>query len=208
MLDNKGFDLWADDYDQSVGVTDDDGEYPFAGYKEVLARIYDAIMGKDSCSVLDIGIGTATLSTKLYEAGNNIVGIDFSQKMLRIAAERMPNAALIQHDITNGLPDLGGRRFDFIISTYAMHHLGDSAKIALIKRAVEYLSPGGKIIIGDIAFKAAEDQEKCRKDCGDGWDDDEFYFVMSQLEPLLADFDWNYQQISHCGGILTLRQRD
>ena len=33
MLDNKGFDLWADGYDIDVGITDDNNEYPFAGYK-------------------------------------------------------------------------------------------------------------------------------------------------------------------------------
>ena len=35
MLDNKGFDLWADGYDKSVGMSDEDGTYPFAGYKTV-----------------------------------------------------------------------------------------------------------------------------------------------------------------------------
>ena len=55
MLNNKGFDLWADNYDQSVGAADDDGRYPFAGYKEILARIYDAVMDKAPCGVLDIG---------------------------------------------------------------------------------------------------------------------------------------------------------
>ncbi len=32
MLDNKGFDLWADGYDKSVGISDEGNEYPFAGY--------------------------------------------------------------------------------------------------------------------------------------------------------------------------------
>ncbi len=40
MLDSKGFDLWADGYDQSVGLSDEDGTYPFAGYKQILNEIY------------------------------------------------------------------------------------------------------------------------------------------------------------------------
>lgn len=28
MLNSKGFDLWADDYDKSVGISDEDGIYP------------------------------------------------------------------------------------------------------------------------------------------------------------------------------------
>lgn len=41
MLDNKGFDLWADGYDKSVGVSDEDGTYPFAGYKDILNEIFN-----------------------------------------------------------------------------------------------------------------------------------------------------------------------
>ena len=40
MLDNKGFDLWADGYDQTVGVSDEENTYPFAGYREVLGTVY------------------------------------------------------------------------------------------------------------------------------------------------------------------------
>lgn len=34
MLDNKGFDLWADGYDVAVGLSDESDTYPFAGYKK------------------------------------------------------------------------------------------------------------------------------------------------------------------------------
>ena len=36
MLDNKGFNLWADGYDRSVDISDEDNTYPFAGYKKYL----------------------------------------------------------------------------------------------------------------------------------------------------------------------------
>lgn len=36
MLTDRGFDLWADGYDKSVGVSDEEGSYPFAGYKQIL----------------------------------------------------------------------------------------------------------------------------------------------------------------------------
>ena len=55
MLDNKGFDLWADGYDKTVGVSDEGNTYPFAGYKDVLGTIYKTIMEKPNAVVLDIG---------------------------------------------------------------------------------------------------------------------------------------------------------
>lgn len=69
MLDNKGFDLWADGYDKSVGLSDEDQTYPFAGYKGVLARIYQLVMAREKAKVLDIGFGTGTLTNRLYEQG-------------------------------------------------------------------------------------------------------------------------------------------
>ena len=60
MLNDKGFDLWADGYDKSVGISDEGSTYPFAGYKKVLGYIFQAVMEKQSPTVLDIGFGTGT----------------------------------------------------------------------------------------------------------------------------------------------------
>ena len=74
MLNNKEFDLWADGYDKAVGLSDEGNTYPFAGYKKVLGFIFQTIMGSESAVVLDIGFGTGTLTTKLYEHGCSIYG--------------------------------------------------------------------------------------------------------------------------------------
>ena len=78
MLDNKGFDLWADGYDAAVGLSDEENSYPFAGYKDVLGYIFQEIMTKKKAKVLDIGFGTGTLTKKLYENGCDVYGQDFS----------------------------------------------------------------------------------------------------------------------------------
>lgn len=39
MLNEQGFNLWADGYDRSVGLSDEGNTYPFAGYKRVLNAI-------------------------------------------------------------------------------------------------------------------------------------------------------------------------
>ena len=41
MLNNKGFDLWADSYDKTVGISDEENTYPFAGYKKFLVHFSD-----------------------------------------------------------------------------------------------------------------------------------------------------------------------
>lgn len=44
MLNDNGFDLWADGYDESVGLSDEAGTYPFAGYRAVLGEIYRRVL--------------------------------------------------------------------------------------------------------------------------------------------------------------------
>ena len=80
MLNKKGFDLWADGYDVSVGLSDEENTYPFAGYKTVLNSIYRTVLAKPKATVLDIGFGTGTLTAKLYEQGCAIYGQDFQRE--------------------------------------------------------------------------------------------------------------------------------
>ena len=207
MLDNHGFDLWADGYDKSVDIADENDLYPFAGYKNLMNLIYNAVMAKCPVRILDIGIGTGTLAFKLYESGNKITGVDFSKEMINHSRAKMPDAKLIQHDFTKGLPgELRDEKFDFIISTYALHHLADHEKIDFIQTLLGHLDKGGIIIIGDVGFQDRESLEKCQKSCGNQWDEDEFYFVFSELEDKLSRCcAMAYYQVSHCAGILEIR---
>ena len=203
MLDNKGFDLWAEGYDRSVDISDEDNTYPFAGYKKVLAGIYEAIRKGQGKRVLDIGFGTGVLACKLYENGHDITGIDFSKRMIQIAQEKMPSARLIQHDFSKGLPaELGDSQFEAIICTYAIHHLDDAAKIEFLKELQTHLLPAGKIYIGDVAFATREELAACRESCGDEWDEDEFYIVAEEVTKEIASV--RFEKVSHCAGILTL----
>jgi len=207
MLDDKGFDLWADGYDKSVQLSEEDNEYPFAGYKDVLNTIYNIIHRKEKAKVLDIGFGTGVLTKKLYDDGYEIYGIDFSERMLEISKEKMPLAKLVQYDFSRGLPkELENIQFDYIISTYAMHHLEDEDKIKLINKLEEYLSRDGRIIIGDIAFETRELLEQCKVKYENYWDDEEIYFVFDELKEFFPEEDISFTTISHCAGIIQLRK--
>ena len=207
MLDDKGFDLWADGYDKSVQLSEEDNEYPFAGYKDVLNTIYNIIHRKEKAKVLDIGFGTGVLTKKLYDDGYEIYGIDFSERMLEISKEKMPLAKLVQYDFSRGLPkELENIQFDYIISTYAMHHLEDEDKIKFINKLEEYLSRDGRIIIGDIAFETRELLEQCKVKYENYWDDEEIYFVFDELKEFFPEEDISFTTISHCAGIIQLRK--
>jgi len=208
MLNNHGFNLWANGYDKSVNAADENNQYPFAGYRELMNTIYGTIMNKRPATILDIGIGTGTLAHMLYQSGNTITGVDFSSKMLSIASAKMPGATLIQHDFTQGLPpQLNQSKYDFIVSTYALHHLTDEEKLPFIQSLLGHLNENGTIIIGDVSFNTRSDLEACENANEDEWDDDEHYFVFSELESKLSGkCSLSYQQVSHCSGIMVISQ--
>lgn len=205
VLDNKGFDLWADNYDKSVGVSDEDGTYPFAGYKGILNEIYNRVLNAPAKTVLDIGFGTGTLTSKLYEHGCMIYGQDFSERMIELAQEKMPNAKLFQGDFSRGLAEpLTQQKYDAIIATYSLHHLTDVQKISFINDLLSLLNGGGYIYIGDVAFETRASLEKCKDDTGNDWDDDEIYFVFDELQKYIPEM--KFEKLSCCAGLLSLHR--
>ena len=203
MLDNKGFDLWADGYDKTVSVSDEDNTYPFAGYKKILGRIYELIMCKPNASVLDLGFGTAILTTKLYENGCTIYGQDFSSRMIELASKKMPKAKLYQGDFTQGLVDsLKQYSYDFIVATYSIHHLTDNQKIEFLKELLNHLNAEGKILIGDVVFENRDELNKCKEESGNEWDDEEIYCVVEELRTEFPKL--SFEKITFCSGILMI----
>ena len=205
MLNSKGFDLWADGYDKTVKLSEVDNEYPFAGYKNVLNEVYNTIHKKENACILDIGFGTGVLTKKLYDDEYRIYGIDFSERMTEIAKGKMPNAVLIQHDFAKGLPKgLLNKQFDFIVSTYAIHHLTDVGKLGLITQSLKCIPTDGMILIGDVAFETRSEFNACKEKSGDDWDTDEFYIVFAEIKQYFEADKIQFHKVSHCAGIVTI----
>ena len=205
MLDERGFDAYADEYDADVKQSDEKNRYPFAGYSEVLDGILKIIDQKPLSKVLDIGFGTGTLTAVLYDNGHEIYGQDFSSKMIEIASEKMPKAHLCHGDFSKGLvKELLDQKYDFIVSTYAMHHLSDEEKTGFIPKLLEQLKDDGTLLIGDIAFKDQNAMETCKKAMGDEWDEQECYFVADELRKRYPDLV--FLPKSYCSGIFVLKK--
>lgn len=205
MRDSNGFDLWADGYDKSVNLSEENGEYPFAGYRNVLGEIYRRVMERGG-DVLDLGFGTGVLTSRLYDSGCRITGVDFSGKMIALARAKMPDAVLMQYDFSKGLPDeIKQRRFDSIISTYAFHHLPDAEKPDFLRLLSTLLKPAGEILIGDVSFETRQARQECREKYREIWDGDEEYFIAEELEKALGGgLSCDYRKMSHCAGILSV----
>lgn len=205
----KLFDRIAEDYDQSVQETDHLGLFPYAGYDEILTEIANQVDKAKHLTekrILDLGIGTGALYQKLNPNGCELVGIDVSAKMLDLARLRIPQANLIQRDFRKGLPEaIQKDKFDFIISTYALHHLTTPEFVGMIGRLVEMMAPFGKILIGDIMFANKIDHDQCKKKNSEYWDESETYEIFDDLIDLLdGKLALSFMKMSFCAGVLII----
>lgn len=206
----KLFNEWAGDYDSSIDPQDE--SYPFAGYYDVLAYTQSLINLETKPTILDLGVGTGLLTAKLAEQGARITGLDFSEAMLQQAREKMPQEEFILFDFSYGLPSsLQEKKFDYIVSAYAWHHLNYAKQGDFLLSFVKHnLVKNGLLIIADIAFATKEDQLECALKAGKYWDEEEHYFTKEEIIPLLTreGFTWHYKQISHCAGVLEVGKSD
>lgn len=207
MLDSKGFDKWSGKYDETIKNSKG---YPFEGYYNVLGYVQNQIDIKKRVTVLDLGIGTGLLTFELYSKGIQICGADFSEGMINQAKKKMPLADFYQFDFTSGLPvELQSRKFDYIISSYAIHHINGKSKIDLIKQLQNNLEKDGRIFFADVAFETIEKAEECKKRSGKEWDSNEYYMVGTEIVAKLLTFGIkaSYRQISICAGVLEIENK-
>lgn len=208
MLDNKGFDNWSGAYDQDIPKMQDEG-YPFEGYYDTLGYIQKQVQAGAAKTVLDIGIGTGLLTETLYKAGIAITGVDFSARMLDLAKTKMPQGRFIRFDFNQGLPkELEGEKFDYIISSYAIHHIDDEQKVAFFRGLVQHLNDEGQVLIGDVAFETKRDMERGRAQSR-GWDDAEHYMIAEEMIRELAkhQLQSEFVKTSSCSGVLVIQRQ-
>ena len=120
---------------EKFGYSVTTAKYSKQALERVLGVPFDKkVLEREKPTILDIGFGTGTLTTKLYEKECEIYGQDFSERMIELAQKKMPDAHLYQGDFSKGLVEsLLQHTYDFIIATYSLHHLTDDAKIQFIQ---------------------------------------------------------------------------
>ena len=204
-MDASHFDNWAEDYENDVRESNQAESYPFAGYDRVLDRIACFVLAEPVGKILDLGTGSGTLASRLYDAGWEISAVDFSEEMLKQARERMPEASFLIADFSKALPkELNGQKFDFIVMTYAFHHIEYEKQVDFLRSLLPFLTENGKILLGDISFETKEDLENVKLQSDGVWDDEEFYPIIEELRAQLPDLHFEHEVISLCAAVMKL----
>ena len=202
LFSSSEFDDWAETYDASVAVD----QFPFYGYRDVMANIVTLTEPRPGLSVLDLGTGTGNLAMRFAALGCDLWCTDFSAPMLEKAHQKLPSAHFALHNLRGDWPPELNRSFDRIVSGYVFHHFELDEKVRIIRSLVsERLAPGGRLVIGDIAFPDEEAREKVKIAAGDEWED-EFYWLAKDAVPAVVNlgFKVEYTQVSACAGIFCI----
>ncbi|MFQ9680519.1 MAG: class I SAM-dependent methyltransferase [Ruthenibacterium lactatiformans] len=155
-----------------------------------------------------LGFGTGMLTARLYAAGHPVAGVDFPRICWAPPAPRCPAQNCICMISHGPAPALEGRTFDFIISTYAFHHVPDAGKPAFLLELSRRLSPGGECLIGDVAFETQAELDACHAAAGTAWDCGEDYAVAQLLAGALPSLRLSFARLSHCAGVLAIGRHD
>lgn len=139
VSNREGYDRWASFYDAYPNPT-------VAADEEAFPRVWSRLRG---VRVLEIGCGTGRHTSKLVEQGNEVVGIDASREMLRIARERVGEhrVTLICDDFVASTA-LEEASFDGAITSLVLEHIDD---LDLVTRKIaRVLRPGGQWFLSEI----------------------------------------------------------
>ena len=198
---HEEFDDWAESYDASVVID----QFPFYGYRQVLANVVALAQAHPGMAVLDLGTGTGNLAADFARKGCELWCTDFSAPMLAQARRKLPHAHFLQHDLRTELPAEWQRPFDRIVSAYVFHHFELEEKIRILCGLLPRLAPGGRIVIGDIAFRDQAALDIVKAGAGQEWEDEYYWLVdQSRLALKKAGLRLSYRQISACAGIFVL----
>lgn len=108
-----------------------------------------------SDDVVDLGAGTGFLTLPVATSARRVIAVDLSPQMLsKLGAmardEGLANIECVVAELERF--DVPPASVDVVISCYALHHLRDEEKAALVRRSFVWLRPGGRLVIADMMF--------------------------------------------------------
>jgi ubiquinone/menaquinone biosynthesis C-methylase UbiE len=104
---------------------------------------------------VDLGAGTGFVTLALAPLVDSVLAVDISPEMAESLAAHAAQAGL--RNVRVEVADLRAFQLpqasvDLVVSSYALHHLRDEDKRALVAEMARWLRPGGRVVVADMMF--------------------------------------------------------
>jgi ubiquinone/menaquinone biosynthesis C-methylase UbiE len=142
MFESPGaaYDVIADDY--AARFSDEVFGRPV---DLALLEVFTALVGRRGGTVLDVGCGPGTATAMLAKSALDVIGVDASAEMIRIAQERLPDIDFRVADFRE--LDLADESLAGICSWYSLVHTESAALPGVIAEFARMLLPGGWLLL-------------------------------------------------------------
>lgn len=106
--------------------------------------------------VLDLGCGAGVPVTQWLSKRYSVTGVDVSRRQIELARQNVPDAALIQSDVT--ALEFPSDTFHGVVSFYAVIHVPREEQSLLVTHIYQWLKPGG-VFLANWATEEWEGEE-------------------------------------------------
>lgn len=138
----------------NVGRTRNSKAVDHETWARTLSYVHQQLDLDEGDRLLDLCCGNALLGGAFLDEVEVVVGVDFSLPLLQQARELWGEGIqLICADVAS--LEFPEACFDAVLLYFAIQHLDEKQTIELLQRVMRWLSPGGRVFIGDVPDRRA-----------------------------------------------------
>ncbi len=154
---DKIYDGFAETYEANRGLFD---------MNAVFASFWSSLAQERGC-LLDLGCGAGEPFARWFaDRGWSVTGVDFSKRMLELAAKYVPEMRTVQADMRDA--DFPAASFDAVTAIYSLFHVPSCDQPALFAKIRSWLRPQGKLLFTYATkdYTGSEEFDGCKEFMG------------------------------------------
>lgn len=138
--------LAAEFYNKIINLHHQEFNYKGLQYKDWLDLLILKL--EKGSKILDLGCGNGRTVKYFVDKGFQVIGIDLSDNMLKLAKKYVPKGEFYKKDFTK--LNFKSNSFNAIISFFALNHIPKKQFKNIIKRCKRLLRPNGFLLLGMV----------------------------------------------------------